>query len=164
MAGDGKHSGRDDQGRFAKGNPGGPGNPQARHATALRHAAQSAVSSDHMSALMRKALRMALEGNLQAMRIVFERTLGRPIEGPTETDPIDIEPPRMQTAAECNAAVEHIIDGVVKGTIDREAAKLMLAAIQTRVKTIEVTELEERLTEMEQALQTVSSTTPRRRK
>ena len=163
MTGENKHKDRDDRGRFAPGNAGGPGNPSARHATKLRLAAQAAVSPDHMGALMRKVLRMALEGDLQAMRIVFERTLGRPGDSPTAAEPIDIETPRLQTAADCSATVEHIINGVVKGTIDRESAKLMLAAIQTRVKTIEVNELEERLTEMEQALQSVGGPTTRRR-
>ena len=43
----------------------------------LRGAAEDAITPDHVAAMARKATRMGLEGDLSAMRLVFERTCGR---------------------------------------------------------------------------------------
>jgi len=56
---------RDEKGRFAQGNSGGPGRPKGR-GYELQRAAQEAVTAEHLTAMMRKAMRLALEGNLSA--------------------------------------------------------------------------------------------------
>jgi hypothetical protein len=42
---------RDSRGRFTRGNPGGPGNPFARHQAALRQALCQAVSQEDIQAI-----------------------------------------------------------------------------------------------------------------
>jgi hypothetical protein len=150
---------RDAQGRFAQGNRGGPGGSR-RQSSELRRAAEEAVTPEHVQALMRKALRMGLEGNLPAMRLVLERACGRPAETPTAGEPLSIELPRLTTVADCNRAIEKVIDAVVKGTVDREATKLLIEAIQVRIKAIEVGEQEERLAQVEQAAANLSPRKP----
>jgi len=105
--------------------------------------------------MIRKAARMALEGNLPAMRLVLERTTGRAPEAPVEVEPLGIELPRLRTAADCNAAIEKLVDGICKGSVDRDAAKLLIDAIQTRLKAIEVNELEVRLAQLEESAKAV---------
>ena len=100
--------------------------------------------------MVRKATRMGLEGNLAAMRLVFERTCGRAADSPIEAEPLGVAFPRLQTADDCNTAIQLLIDGICKGTVDHEVAKLLIDAIQTRIKAIEVNELEERLVQLEQ--------------
>ena len=63
--------------------------------------------------------------------------------------PLGITLPRLQTAANCNTAIERLFDGIVKGEVDRETAKLLIDTVQTRLRVLEVTSLEERLAELE---------------
>ena len=147
-------AGRDEHGRFAAGNPGGPGGPR-RRASELRRAAEEAITPEHVAAMVRKATRMGLEGDLAAMRLVLERTCGRSAQAPAEAEPLGVGFPSLRTAEDCETAMDRLIDGICKGTIDREAAKLLMEAIQTRLKVIDVNELEERLKQLERICEVV---------
>ncbi len=149
MTDDGENTGRDENGRFTVGNAGGPGGAR-RRPSELRRAAEEAISPEHVAAMVRKATRMGLEGDLAAMRLVFERTCGRAAESPVDIEPLGVSLPRLQTAESCNNAIDTLIDGICNGSVDRETAKLLIAAIQTRIKAIEVNELEERLAQLEE--------------
>ena len=72
--------GRDDKGRFAPGCGGGPGNPHAQQVAALRSTLIGAVSPDDMLAVVRKLLEMAKGGDINAIRELLTRTLGKPTE------------------------------------------------------------------------------------
>jgi hypothetical protein len=104
---------------------------------------------------------MALEGNLAAARLLLERACGRAAEAPVETEPLGIVVGRLHTTADCNVAIERLVDGITMGTVGGESAKLLIDAIQIRLKAIEVNDLEVRLAEMEQTLKNVD--TSRRR-
>ena len=153
---------RDAQGRFAKGNQGGPGGAR-RRVFDLRRAADEAVAPEHLAAIMRRATRMALEGNLSAMRFVVDRTCGRVTERPEEPVPLPIALPRLRTANDCTVASQNIIEGVANGTISREEAAFLMNAIQAHLKSIEVNELEQRLTQLEQAAESVAGEQPSRK-
>lgn len=144
------NAGRDNHGRFAAGNPGGPGGAR-RRSSELRRAAEEAITIDHIQAMVRKFTRMALEGNLAAARLVFERTCGRAAEPPADSAPLDVVIPRLRTAADCNVAIERLVEALVRGTIDRDMAKVLIDAIQVRLKTIEASDHEQRLAELEQS-------------
>jgi hypothetical protein len=153
---------RDTNGRFAPGNRGGPGRPRGR-GDELRQAAEDAVTPEHVGALMRRALRMALEGNLAAMRFVMERVCGRSADAPAQpAASLELELPRLNTAADCNAALQLIADGIAAGTLDREATKMLTDVIMARLKAIEVGDLEKRLGELEAIADTVEHRGPRR--
>ncbi len=154
MSDEGESNGRDEQGRFADGNPGGPGGPR-RRASDLRRAAEDAITPERVAAMIRKATRMGLEGNLGAMRLVFERTCGRSAQAPVAAEPIGISIPSLRTAEDCNTAIGQLIDAICKGDVDRDAAKLLIDAIQVRLRSIEVNELEERLVQLEETSQQV---------
>ena len=96
---------------------------------------------------------MGLEGNVQAMRLVFERTSGRPADVPPEAAPLGISLPRLERSADCAAATDRVLQGMCDGLIDRETASVMLDGIQTRLRAIESTDLEKRLDELERAAQ-----------
>tara|TARA_R110002072_G_scaffold162687_1_gene314782 strand:+ start:4926 stop:5423 length:498 start_codon:yes stop_codon:yes gene_type:complete len=156
------NNGRDAQGRFAKGNQGGPGGAR-RRVFDLRRAADEAIDPEHIAAIMRRAARMALEGNLAAMRFVVERTCGRATERPEEPMPLPIDLPRLRTANDCSLASQRIVEGIASGTVGREEAAFLMNAIQTHVKSIEANELEQRLTHLEQAAESVNSKEPSRK-
>lgn len=142
-------TGRDSRGRFAHGNPGGPGGSRSR-ANELRQAAINAITPEHIEALVRKATRMGLEGNLVAMRLVFERTSGKPIEVKAELEPIPITLPKLTSPTLCARATDQVLDAVCRGVMDRDTAQVMLDGITTRLKAIEAVDLEARIAELEQ--------------
>ncbi len=147
-------SGRDDNGRFTAGNAGGPGRSRGRGYELLR-AAQEAITPEQVAVLMRKALRMALEGNVTAMKFVMERACGRPAEAPSDPAPLDFDLPNLRTATACSAAIDRLSAAVTSGTIDPAAAKVLLDLIQARMKSIELTDLEQRLAELERTAKLV---------
>jgi hypothetical protein len=98
---------------------------------------------------MRRAARMALEGDLAAMRLVLERTCGRAVEAPTEGLALDLTLPNLRTAANCTSAIDRLVDAICQGTVDRESAKILIEVINARLKAIEVTDLETRLAGLE---------------
>ena len=73
-------NGRDGKGRFTAGNAGGPGNPHAKRIGQLRSALLTAVTAKDISAIVRELVARAKAGDVRAIREVFDRTLGRPLE------------------------------------------------------------------------------------
>ena len=73
----GSNGGRDARGRFAKGNSGGPGNPNAQHVAKLRDGFRSACTLADVRAICRRLVAMAKKGNVLAAREVLDRTIGK---------------------------------------------------------------------------------------
>ena len=71
-------NGRNTDGRFAKGNAGGPGNPYARRVAALRRALLDCVTEDDIKAIAKAVIEEAKDGNIAAAKIIFQYTLGKP--------------------------------------------------------------------------------------
>lgn len=152
---------RDGRGRFARGNPGGPGRRRGFREDLLQ-AADEAVNPEHLGAVMRRAVRMALEGNLSAIRFVVERTCGRAREAAIGGEPVDLSLPRMTTAADCDAAIERLTQGVCDGSVDRDTARVLADLIRARVATIELRELEARIEGLENSARTSQALQERR--
>src|SRR5262249_1994659 len=81
---------RDAQGRFAPGNPGGPGNPFARQVAALRQAVLQSVTAEDLQAITRKLVELAKEGNVGAAKLVRAYAVGKPAPAP-EPDRLGLE-------------------------------------------------------------------------
>src|SRR5215471_10855765 len=71
-------AGRDQKGRFAKGNPGGPGNPFAREVAAYRVRLLRRVKEGDVDAVADQLIKQAREGDLVAIRLFLLYVLGRP--------------------------------------------------------------------------------------
>ena len=69
---------RDSKGRFLPGNPGGPGNPQARNVATWRKALADAVSAADVAQVTRKLVDAAKAGESWAVRELLDRLLGKP--------------------------------------------------------------------------------------
>src|SRR5579871_5549414 len=82
--------GRDAKGRFAKGNPGGPGNPFARHVAKLRSALVECVTEEDIRRIAQDLLAHAKLGSLPAIRILFMYVLGKPTTA-VNPDTLDID-------------------------------------------------------------------------
>ncbi len=84
-------SGRTSNGRFALGNPGGPGNPHGRRSAWLREQLLEAVSDRDMQAVVRALVSKAKAGDIAAIRELLNRVLGRvPEYG--DGEPADLPP------------------------------------------------------------------------
>jgi hypothetical protein len=82
--------GRDQNGRFAQGNQGGPGNPFARQVAALRKALLDKVTPEDIQAIAEKLILQAKCGNVQAAKLVLSYTIGKP-KPTVEPDNLDAE-------------------------------------------------------------------------
>jgi hypothetical protein len=71
--------GRDNRGRFAKGNRGGPGNPQAKRTAVLRAALADAVTAEDVRAIAKRLVIEAKSGDISAVRELLDRVIGRPV-------------------------------------------------------------------------------------
>jgi hypothetical protein len=82
-------SGRAANGRFAKGNPGGPGNPFARQVATFRQEFMAAVTGEDIAVIVRTLIDKAKAGDVAAARLVLQYTLGKPA---ATVDPGNQEP------------------------------------------------------------------------
>jgi hypothetical protein len=83
-------AGRGPDGRFAKGNPDGSGNPFARQVAALRQAALAAITPDDVRGIFAKMAELALAGDVQAAKLVLAYAIGRPAAAP-DPDRLDVQ-------------------------------------------------------------------------
>jgi hypothetical protein len=96
-------TGRQSNGRFAKGNRGGPGNPFARQVAAFRACLINSVTEDDMKAIVYKLVDRARFGNLQAIKLLFTYLLGTP-KPVVEPDELDLQ--EMHLAQQTALAAE----------------------------------------------------------
>ena len=87
---------RDQRGRFAAGNRGGPGNPFARQTAALRQALVNAVSEKDIADIAAVLLEKARQGDVAASRLVFAYALGKPAAA---ANPDTLDQEEMKTLA-----------------------------------------------------------------
>lgn len=145
---------RDGNGRFAPGGTGGPGRPKGK-SYEFQRAGQDAITSEHYATMIRKAMRMALEGNLNAMRFVAERCVGRAPDAPVETPTQDITLPKLLSASDCAVAIDRVIAAMTAGTVDMPTARFLVDAVERHRRAIETIEHEERLADLEQQARSV---------
>jgi len=74
-------NGRTVSGQFAKGNAGGPGNPHGKRVADLRAALLEAVTPEDIRAVAHTLVKRAKMGEVQAIRELFDRLLGKPQQG-----------------------------------------------------------------------------------
>jgi hypothetical protein len=73
-------NGRGSNGRFAKGNAGGPGNPHAVQVARLRTALLQAVTPEDVVDVIQALLAQAKAGDVASIRELLQRLLGLPVE------------------------------------------------------------------------------------
>lgn len=135
------NSGRNTDGTFAPGNPGKP--KGARH-KATR--AALAMLEGETEALTRKAVELALEGDTTALRLCLER-----IAPPRKDAPVTFNLPRMETARDAATAAGAVLDAVAAGELTPTEGAHIMALVEGYRRTLETTEIEARLNELERA-------------
>jgi hypothetical protein len=132
------------KGRFQKGQSGNPaGKPKGtRHKTTI---AMQALLDGQGEALAQKAIYLALDGDLVALRLCLERLL------PARKDShVSFSLPEMKSARDTSSALAAILEAVSIGDLSPIEAQSIAALIETYRKTLETTELETRIKQLEE--------------
>ncbi len=91
---------RGSNGRFRKGNPGGPGNPHVGSVAAFRAALFEVVTEKDIVAVWRKLVALAKAGEPWAIKEFLDRTLGKAVQAAEVRDEPDEEKRSVRTWAE----------------------------------------------------------------
>jgi len=136
---------------WPKGVSGNPaGKPKGtRHKATM---AAQALLDGEAEALTRRAIEMALDGDIAALRLVLERLVP-----PRRDAPLAIDLPPVVTAADAATAMSQLVAAVSAGTITPAEAQAVAGLIEQHRRTLETTELERRIAELEAAQQQGSS-------
>jgi hypothetical protein len=97
--------GRDAKGRFAKGNKGGPGNPFARKIAMLRQTLVNFVTEEDMKHIAFVLKMKAENGDLQAMKLLFQYVIGKPTD---TVDPDRLDVDEWEKIQECARPAEEM--------------------------------------------------------
>jgi hypothetical protein len=116
-------SDRQSNGRFAKGNRGGPGNPFARQVAAFRACLINSVTEEDMQVIVDQLVDWARYGNLQAIKLLFSYLMGTP-KPVVEPDELDLHEMHLahQTAVVAQALQEQ--EAQTTKPVANEAASL----------------------------------------
>jgi hypothetical protein len=137
--------------------PGHSGNPNGRPKGARNKAtiAAEALLDGESEAIARKAVEKALEGDITALRLCLARVLP-----PRRDRSVAFELPNIATIADAREASSAVLAACAEGSLaPREAADVM-ALIATHLKTLELTEIEARLTALEKERQSEEGRQP----
>jgi len=131
--------GRKPDGTFAAGNPGRPLGARHKTTTALL-----SLLDGQAEALTQKAVDLALEGDTAALRLCIERI------APTRKDaPVQFDLPSMTCAGDAAEAAGAVLAAVSEGGLTPVEGASVMALIETYRRTLETTELERRVGELE---------------
>ena len=134
-----RKNGRNSDGTFAHGNPGKP--KGARHSTTL--AVEALLDGQH-EALTQAAIGKALEGDTTALRLCLDRV------APVRKDaPVSFDLPEIETSQDAADAARAILSAVSKGEVTPLEATSIMAVLEQFRRTLETTELEQRIAALE---------------
>ncbi len=95
--------------------------------------------------LTRAAIARALEGDVAALRLCFDRLLP-----PPRDRPISFTLPAIATAAEAAQAMAGVLAAIASGEITPAEGEVISKSIETFIRVLELTEIEQRLSRLEQ--------------
>jgi len=136
---DNRKNGRNSAGRFAPGNPGKP--TGSRHRATV---AALALLDGQAEALTRKAVEMALAGDVTALRLCLER-----IASPRRDAPVAFALPAMQSAADAAKAAAAVLGAVAGGDLTPTEGAAIMGLVEAYRRALETTELEARVAALE---------------
>jgi len=135
------------QGKYKKGSSGNPnGKPKgARNKSTL---AAEALLEGSLDKICKKVEEEALNGNMQAAKMILERFLP-----PRKDRAIEIDLPSIATFDDVLNAMGFIVNAVGKGKITPSEGELLARTVESYVKALEIYDFESRLKILEETLQ-----------
>src|SRR4051812_17853031 len=132
---------RQADGRFGKGNPGGPGRPRFRE----RAAALDLLAAEAGPELIDVALKEAKGGNLKAVEMLLDRIWpvrrGRPVE---------IEAPPIRATADLLPVGAALSDAVLSGEVTPQEGSAAARVVEAHRKMIMIVDHEQRIRAIEE--------------
>jgi hypothetical protein len=129
---------------FPKGRSGNPkGRPPGARNAATVLAEQ--LLDGEAEELVRKVIAKAKRGNLPALRICMDRILP-----PRRERPVQFAMPELRSVSDASKAISALLSAVAKGELGASEAAELSKLIETFVRAVEATELEQRLLDLEQ--------------
>jgi len=130
-------------GRFQRGNPGGPGRPSGSRNKAT--VALDKLAENDAKDILQKQIEMAKGGDQAAATLILSRVWpvrkGRPVDG--------LVLPSIQTAADVVAALGAVADAAVNGTLTPDEAAGITSVLEVKRRTIETADLTARIEALE---------------
>lgn len=122
------------------------GNPTGRPKGVLNKAtrAAQALLDGEVEALTRKAVEMALDGNIQALKLCLERLLP-----PCKERPLSVPLPKVTTASDLPLLTEALLNAVGSGKLTAGEASALASLITGHGRALEWAELERRVAILE---------------
>lgn len=122
------------------------GNPQGRPPGARNAATMMAeqLLDGEAEAITRKAIELAKQGDLTALRLCLDRLVP-----PRRDRPVNFALPVMSSAEDASKALAAIMAAVASGGLTPPEAAELSRVVDGYVKTLEVTEMEQRLRSLE---------------
>ena len=135
------NNGRNTAGKFCAGNSGRPKGSRNKATLAIESLLQGQAE-----ALMQTAVTKALEGDSVALRLCMERIAPAP-----KDQPVSFSLPQMHNALDASEAAGSILNAVSKGELTPIEATRVMGIVDSYRRTLELTEIEERLQALESA-------------
>ncbi len=131
------------QGKFRKGQSGNPlGRPKGiRNKATL---AAEALFEDEIEGICRKAIEKAMQGNIQAIKIILDRILP-----PKKDGPIFIDLPVIKTGSDILEAIQRVGAAVCHGELSPLDGDILTRLIDRQARAIEMNAFEQRLKSLE---------------
>jgi hypothetical protein len=131
---------------FQKGESGNPaGRPRgARNRTTIL---MQDLLADHAEAIGRKAIALAQEGDIAAIRVCMDR-----LAPARKDEPVAFDLPPLDTAADSVAAAASIVAAVAAGELTPSEAAELAKVIDVYVRALEAKGFEDRLAKLEGAV------------
>lgn len=122
--------------------PGKSGNPAGKPRGARNKATMAALAllDGESEALMRKAVELALEGDIQALRLCLERIIA-----PTKDRPVSISLPTITDASDLPKITGALLDAVSSGEIGPGEAATLAKLIDAHRGALELADISERI-------------------
>ena len=132
-------NGRNTAVQFSTGNSGRPKGSRNRATLAIESPLQGQAE-----ALTQTAVQKALEGDSVALRLCIERIAPAP-----KDQPVSFSLPKMHNALDASEAAGSVLTAVSEGELTPIEATRVMALIDSYRRTLELTEIEERLRALE---------------
>jgi hypothetical protein len=132
-------NGRNPAGQFSAGNSGRPKGSRNKTTIAIESLLQGQAE-----ALTQTAVTVALEGDSVALRLCMERIASAP-----KDQPISFSLPKMNSALDASEAAGSVLTAVSDGALTPIEATRVVGLINSYRRTLELTEIEQRLQALE---------------
>ncbi len=129
---------------FKKGQSGNPKGKKPGTRNRATMAAQALLDGE-AEQIIRKCVELAKDGDTTALRLCLERLLP-----PRKERPVDVEVPPIEKPEDAVSAMTAITAAVARGDLTPGEAQSLAVVIEAHRKTVEVVDLDRRLTALEQ--------------